>query len=174
MAREEAAATEARAVSIGEARPGCTLVDSEDTPHEPSPTLAAPLCCCFSEELLSLIRLAVPSCGSYVLQFGVGLANVVVTGHLGVLQLDGAALGQLIANVTGFSLVIGLLLAMDTLGPQAYGAGNLTLVGTVAQRSALVAMLVCVPVTMFWWNAQPLLLLLNQVLLLLLMDRHDQ
>ena len=94
-------------------------------------------------ELRTLIALAGPGCGSYLLQMGMGVANVVTVGQLGVLELDGAALGQLIANITGFSLVVGLLMAMDTLAPQAYGSGNNKLVGSIAQRAVLISAVSC-------------------------------
>jgi Na+-driven multidrug efflux pump len=98
-------------------------------------------------ELKSLLLLAYPIIGSYMLQLGLGLVNVLAVGRLGVVELDGAALGQLLANITGMSVVFGLLMAMDTLAPQAIGAGNIERVGVLAQRGAVYFHLLswCVP-----------------------------
>lgn len=94
-------------------------------------------------ELKSLLLLAYPIIGSYLLQLGLGFVNVLAVGRLGVVELDGAALGQLLANITGMSVVFGLLMAMDTLAPQAIGAGNIERVGILAQRGAVQHVFFC-------------------------------
>ena len=57
-----------------------------------------------------------------------------------------AGLATMLANVTGFSIGIGLLTAFDSLGSQAFGAGNLPRVGVLLQRSFVALASVCVPV----------------------------
>jgi hypothetical protein len=92
-----------------------------------------------------------------------------------------------ITQITGFSLGIGMLYAMDTLCSQAYGAKNFAVchpnqpidqliawycgvddgdaqqeVGYTAQRAVLILACMCVPIAIFWQFTEPLLLLLHQ------------
>lgn len=53
----------------------------------------------------------------------------------------------------GMSLVIGLAGGVDTFASQAFGAGNLTLLGVVLQRALLINALACVPPASLWWAA---------------------
>eukprot|EP00667_Euglena_gracilis_P010671 EG_transcript_10863 len=103
-------------------------------------------------ELKELFGLAWPVLCSYVLQTGLAVVNVLALGWLGVKELDGASLGSLCGNVTGVSVVTGLIMAMDTLAPQAYGARNYPQVGCIAQRAALVSLTLSLPVALLWWN----------------------
>ena len=52
---------------------------------------------------------------------------------LGTDALTGVALGNLAGNLTGFTLIYGMLSAMETLAPQAFGAGRFEEVGLLAQ-----------------------------------------
>jgi Na+-driven multidrug efflux pump len=52
---------------------------------------------------------------------------------LGTDALTGVALGNLAGNLTGFTLIYGMLSAMETLAPQAFGAGRFDEVGLLAQ-----------------------------------------
>jgi MATE family, multidrug and toxin extrusion protein len=74
-------------------------------------------------ELLRLAALAGPVMGAYVLQMSLGLCNILFVGHIGQLELAAAALGNMYLNVTGYSVVVGLLSAMDTLCGM-YGIGR--------------------------------------------------
>lgn len=65
-------------------------------------------------------------------------------------------------NVTGLSIGIGLLSAMDTLCSQAFGAGNMMRVGVVTQRSAAIMIAICLPIFFLWMFAEQILLLLRQ------------
>ena len=66
---------------------------------------------------------------SSVLQFALQLVSVMFVGHLGELPLAGASLATSLANVTGFSLLIGMAGALDTLCGQAFGAWQYHLLG---------------------------------------------
>ena len=76
--------------------------------------------------------------------------------------LAGVALGQLTANLCGFSFIEGMLSAFDTLGPQAWGAGRPEQLGLLAQRGLVVASVTFIPGALLWWYAEPILVSLGQ------------
>ena len=76
--------------------------------------------------------------------------TVMMVGHLGPTQLGAATLGAMTCNVTGFSLCFGGMSSLDTLASQAFGAKNFRLVGTWAQRGALMLAILAVPITCVW------------------------
>ncbi|KAL6622989.1 hypothetical protein ACP70R_032868 [Stipagrostis hirtigluma subsp. patula] len=115
-----------------------------------------------AEEAKRLLRLAGPLVVSCILQNVVQMVSVMFVGHLGELPLAGASLAASLANVTGFSLLVGLSSAMDTLCGQAFGARQYALLGVYKQRAMLVLALACVPIAAVWANAGRILLLLGQ------------
>lgn len=108
-------------------------------------------------ELAALTRIAAPISLGFVSFNVVGLVNLAFLGHLGEAELAAAALGQLISNMTGNAVMVGVLTAMDTLCAQAYGAGNLMRVGLIAQRATVVCCALSIPILVFWATIGPLL-----------------
>uniref|UniRef100_A0A453T3X2 Protein DETOXIFICATION n=1 Tax=Aegilops tauschii subsp. strangulata TaxID=200361 RepID=A0A453T3X2_AEGTS len=90
------------------------------------------------------------------------LVSVMFVGHLGELPLAGASLATSLANVTGFSLLVGMSSALDTLCGQAFGARQYHLLGLYKQRAMVVLALACVPIALVWANTAQILLLLGQ------------
>eukprot|EP01043_Picozoa_sp_COSAG02_P003761 COSAG02_NODE_94_length_37427_cov_79.161728_16_plen_203_part_00 len=78
-------------------------------------------------------------------------ATSMLVGHLSPLFLGAATMGMMFVNVTGFSLCFGGMSSMDTLCSQAYGAENFYLVGTWAQRGALMLTFIMCPVIISLW-----------------------
>uniref|UniRef100_A0ACD5XIM7 Uncharacterized protein n=1 Tax=Avena sativa TaxID=4498 RepID=A0ACD5XIM7_AVESA len=113
-------------------------------------------------EAKRLLRLAGPLVTSSVLQFALRLVSVMFVGHLGELPLAGASLATSLANVTGFSLLVGMASALDTLCGQAFGARQYHLLGIYKQRAMVVFALACVPIVAIWANTTRILLLLGQ------------
>ncbi|CAM0908082.1 unnamed protein product [Alopecurus aequalis] len=83
-------------------------------------------------------------------------------GHLGELPLASASLATSVANVTGFSLLVGMAGALDTLCGQAFGARHYHLLGVYEQRAMLVFSLACIPIVAIWVYTTQILLLLGQ------------
>ena len=95
--------------------------------------------------------------------FGTPLLSLIIMARSSATFLGGSALGTMTCNVTGFSLIIGLLSGMDTLCAQAHGASNFRRVGVVAQRGLLVCLAACVPIAALWCTCiDPLLVLAGQ------------
>ncbi|RLN09200.1 hypothetical protein C2845_PM11G17730 [Panicum miliaceum] len=77
------------------------------------------------------------------------MVSVMFVGHLGKVELAGAAVATSFGGVTGFSLLTGMACSLDTLCGQAFGAGQHHLLGVYKQRAMLVQ-LVSVPVAAAW------------------------
>lgn len=77
-------------------------------------------------------------------------------------NLAAASLGILAFNVAGQMITMAPLAAMDTIAPQAYGAGNLPGVGLAGQRAVLLALVFVLPTIPLWLYARGILVLLGQ------------
>jgi MATE family multidrug resistance protein len=94
--------------------------------------------------------------------YGVNFSSLVFAGRDGRDGLAAAGLAIMLSNVTMEAVAWGMLTALETLGAQAFGAGNFRRVGVVTQRAAVVLAVAAVPVASLWINVQPLLLALRQ------------
>jgi hypothetical protein len=114
------------------------------------------------QEVCVVWALAWPQSLSFLLAMMSQQANIAMVGHLGAAELGASALASMFCNVTGFSIAYGGLTALDTLGAQAYGAGQFEQVGVLAQRALAIVTLLCFPVAALWcFAAGPLLALIG-------------
>jgi MATE family multidrug resistance protein len=103
-----------------------------------------------ASELRILLTSALPLILTSLLQFfQIGVALMFI-GRIGKDELAAVSLACLTANVTGWSVFQGLASALDTLCPQAYGAGLHKLVGLHAQRMAVLLLLTAFPIAILW------------------------
>ena len=98
-----------------------------------------------------IFRLAWPVAATFVLQSSTQQMTIIFVGQLGALQLGAASMANMWINITGMSIIYGGMSAYDTLGAQAYGAGNYPLVGLLAQRCLAISTLLCIPISLSWW-----------------------
>eukprot|EP01102_Stenamoeba_stenopodia_P009598 TRINITY_DN2844_c0_g1_i1.p1 TRINITY_DN2844_c0_g1~~TRINITY_DN2844_c0_g1_i1.p1 ORF type:complete len:568 (-),score=85.22 TRINITY_DN2844_c0_g1_i1:13-1716(-) len=110
------------------------------------------------EEIVAMLSLAGPVIFSFLMSFLQFFINLVFVGHLPNVEGDehapefpAAAFGTTFVNVTGFSVISGMLSAVDTLCSQAYGAKNYKKVGFVVQRGILIYTVACIPVGILWF-----------------------
>jgi len=82
---------------------------------------------------------------------------------LGEKYLAAGLLGQMVANATGFSIVMGLGTALDTLCPQAFGAKEYKLVGVYLQRAILILTLSLFPIFFFWCFTEKILITFGNI-----------
>ncbi|CAH2037571.1 unnamed protein product [Thlaspi arvense] len=115
-----------------------------------------------TEELKRLICFAAPMAAVVIAQFMLQIISMVMVGHLGNLSLASAALASSFCNVTGFSFIIGLSCALDTLCGQAYGAKLYRKLAVQTYTAMFCLLLVCIPLSIIWFNMEKLLLLLGQ------------
>jgi MATE family multidrug resistance protein len=82
--------------------------------------------------------------------------------YLGTEEMSGVSLASLTANLSGLTVVYGLLSAVDTLAPQSFGAGNMAEVGILVQRGILAVFSTFVITVIIWYNAEDILIGLGQ------------
>ncbi|XP_008223667.1 PREDICTED: protein DETOXIFICATION 16-like isoform X1 [Prunus mume] len=114
------------------------------------------------KEVKKQLSLAGPLVSSNFLLFGMQVISVMYVGHLGELALAGASMATSFASVTGLSLIIGMSSALDTFCGQSYGAKQYHMLGIHLQRAMLVLLLVCIPLSIIWFNAGHILEFLGQ------------
>ncbi|KAK2635319.1 hypothetical protein Ddye_030111 [Dipteronia dyeriana] len=64
-----------------------------------------------------------------LLQYCLQVISIMFVGHLGELALSGASMASSFASVTGFSVLLGMGSALETLCGQAYGAKQYHMLG---------------------------------------------
>lgn len=100
-----------------------------------------------------LTDLSLPMIVNALIQEAQYTSTMIFVGRLGEAKYLGAAtLGNMLCNITGYSLAFGLCSALDTLIAQAYGAKAYYLMGLHAQRAAIIMTLFSIPVAVVWWE----------------------
>jgi MATE family multidrug resistance protein len=111
---------------------------------------------------LTIASLAWPIVLAYILQFSLNMVNVMFLGHLDSNYLAASALGNMYANVTGYSLIFGLATAADTLCSQSFGNKQYKQMTIFALRTALFLLVCTIPIYFIWTFSEKLLLLAGQ------------
>ncbi|KAJ0536554.1 putative multi antimicrobial extrusion protein [Helianthus annuus] len=101
-------------------------------------------------ELKQQLKLAGPLCLVSFLQYSLEIISVMFVGRLGELSLSVASMATSFASVTGFSFMLGMGSALETLCGQAYGAEQYRMLGIHTQRAMLVLMLMAIPTSIIW------------------------
>jgi MATE family multidrug resistance protein len=113
------------------------------------------------EDVVALLRLAVPV---VVVQVGImfmGTVDTLMVGRLSPTALAAVAIGNLY-SVIGIFFGQGVLLALDPLINQAHGAGDRPAVIRAFQRALLLALIIAIPITLYHLFAGPILTALRQ------------
>ncbi|XP_038984573.1 protein DETOXIFICATION 16-like isoform X2 [Phoenix dactylifera] len=113
-------------------------------------------------EVKKQLWLAGPLIATNLLQKSLQMISVMFVGHLGELALSGASMATSFAGVTGFSLLLGMSSALDTLCGQAFGARSYRMLGIHMQRAMLVLMLTSIPLAAVWAYTGQILMLCGQ------------
>ncbi|KAF5182774.1 Detoxification-like protein [Thalictrum thalictroides] len=116
----------------------------------------------FFEEVKKQLWLAGPLIGVNLLQYCLQVISVMFVGHLGELSLSGASMATSFATVTGFSLLMGMGSALDTLCGQSYGAKQYHMLGIHMQRAMFILTLISIPLAFIWAYTGPILKLVGQ------------
>ncbi|XP_010251826.1 PREDICTED: protein DETOXIFICATION 16-like [Nelumbo nucifera] len=116
----------------------------------------------FVAEVKKQLWLAGPLITVGFLQYSLQMISVMFVGHLGELTLSGASMATSFATVTGFSLLLGMGSALDTLCGQSYGAKQYHMLGIHMQRAMFVLLVVSVPLAFILFNTSTFLLAVGQ------------
>ncbi|OMO73914.1 Multi antimicrobial extrusion protein [Corchorus olitorius] len=114
------------------------------------------------EEAKQQLWLAGPLIAVSLLQYCLQVISVMLVGHVGELALASASLGSSFANVTGFSVLLGMGSALETLCGQAYGAKQYHMVGVHTQRAMLILIASSIPLAIIWFYTASILIALGQ------------
>ncbi|CAR25572.1 hypothetical protein ZYGR_0A01370 [Zygosaccharomyces rouxii] len=110
----------------------------------------------YFDEFIQILRKSLPLALTLLLQNLISSVSLLFVGRLGSLVLGSVTLANVIFNATAV-VFLGLATCLDTLCPQAYGAGNYTLVGLYFQRCIIISTIVSIPISFVWIFSKPLL-----------------
>ncbi|WOK92517.1 hypothetical protein Cni_G01208 [Canna indica] len=118
------------------------------------------------EEARRIGYVAAPMVAVTVSQYLVQVVSSMMVGHLGELELAGAAIASSLTSVTGFSLLLGMASGLETLCGQAYGAKQYQMLGIHTYRAIFSLLVTCIPISLLWVSMGKLLCLMGQDLLI--------
>ncbi|PSR87774.1 Protein DETOXIFICATION like [Actinidia chinensis var. chinensis] len=114
------------------------------------------------EEAKKQVGLAGPLIAVSLLQYCVQVISLMFVGHLGRLPLSSASLATSFASVSGFSVLLGMGSALETLCGQAYGAKQYHMLGIHTQRAMLTLLATTVPLSLLWFYTTTILTAFGQ------------
>lgn len=114
------------------------------------------------EEVKRLSCLAAPMVAVGLSQYLVQVVSVIMVGHLGELALSSTAIAISLSGVSGFSFLLGMASALETLCGQAYGAKQYSKLGTQTYTAIFSLFLVCLPLSVIWIYMGKLLTFMGQ------------
>ncbi|KAK9276932.1 hypothetical protein L1049_006470 [Liquidambar formosana] len=95
-------------------------------------------------------------------QYSLQVISTMMVGHLGELSLSSTAIAVSLCGVTGFSFLLGMASALETLCGQAYGAKQYGKLGIQTYTAIFSLILVCIPVSLLWIYMGKLLIFMGQ------------
>ncbi|XP_031500983.1 protein DETOXIFICATION 12-like [Nymphaea colorata] len=104
------------------------------------------------------LPMVVVSFSQYLLQ----VLSLMMVGHLGKLPLSSAAIASSVAGVMGFSVLLGMASALETLCGQAYGAEQYERLGIYTQRAVVTLLIVCIPLSLILVYIEKILCFVGQ------------
>ncbi|KAK8656015.1 hypothetical protein V6N13_108576 [Hibiscus sabdariffa] len=113
-------------------------------------------------EAISIAKIALPMVLTGLMLYSRSLISMLFLGRLGELALAGGSLAIGFANITGYSLLSGLAMGMESICGQAFGARKFTLLGTTLQRTVLLLLVSSLPISLLWVNMRRILILCGQ------------
>lgn len=104
----------------------------------------------FRRECQMMARYSLPLVITFVLEHLFSIVSLLVVGHLGKNELAAVSLASMTSTIS-LAMFEGVATALDTLCPQAYGAGNYELVSLHVQRCTVFSLALFIPCALFWW-----------------------
>eukprot|EP01018_Ginkgo_biloba_P012997 Gb_20431 [translate_table: standard] len=113
-------------------------------------------------ELKELGSITLPVAAMNCVVYVRAMVSVLCLGRLGGLELAGGALSIGFTNITGYSILFGLASGMDPVCSQAFGSKNWELMNLSLQRTILIMLSACIPISILWLNLQRIMLWMGQ------------
>ncbi|WCJ33246.1 MATE efflux family protein [Euphorbia peplus] len=104
----------------------------------------------FVAEVKKLGLIAAPMVAVIMSQYLLQVISMMMVGHISELALSSSAIAVSLAGVTGFSLLMGMSSALETLCGQAYGAQQYEKLGIQTYTAIFCLTLVCIPLSLIW------------------------
>lgn len=129
----------------------------ESDHHQKYPTMAEVM-----KELKRITDIGFPIAAMSLVGYLRNMILVVCMGRLGSLELAGGALAIGFTNISGYSVLSGLAMGMESICSQAFGSRNLSVASLTLKRTILMLLLASLPIALIWFNLEPLMLSINQ------------
>lgn len=100
-----------------------------------------------------LYMIAFPMILTGVFSYGKSATTLLFMGMMGKSALAGGSLAISIGNITGYSVLSGLATGMEGISSQAFGARQWSLIGLTLNRTVLILLLTCFPISLIWLNS---------------------
>ncbi|XP_031491388.1 protein DETOXIFICATION 48-like [Nymphaea colorata] len=114
------------------------------------------------EEMKEMCKIGGPMLVVGLIFYGRAAVSMLFLGRLGKHELAGGSLSIGFANITGYSILSGLALGMEPISSQAFGAKRYSLMCLTLQRTILILLVACLPISLLWLKMKPILLLCGQ------------
>ncbi|XP_047056148.1 protein DETOXIFICATION 35-like isoform X2 [Lolium rigidum] len=114
------------------------------------------------EESKRLWGIGMPIAIATISLFAVSSVTTIFVGHLGNLPLAAASIGLSVYSTFALGFLLGMGSALETLCGQAFGAGQVAMLGVYLQRSWIVLTAAALLMVPFFVFAEPLLLAIGQ------------
>ncbi|GMP83545.1 hypothetical protein CsSME_00037420 [Camellia sinensis var. sinensis] len=114
------------------------------------------------EEVKRLGWIAAPMVVVTLSQYLLQVVSTMMVGHVGELSLSSSAIAVSLAGVSGFSLLLGMACALETLCGQAYGAQQYQKLGTQTYTAIFSLVIFCLPLSILWIFMGKILIFIGQ------------
>ncbi|MED6112514.1 hypothetical protein PIB30_062401 [Stylosanthes scabra] len=116
----------------------------------------------FILESIKLWAIAGPIAFNILCNYAVNSFTNIFVGHIGDLELSAVAISLSVISNLSFGFLLGMASALETLCGQAYGAGQVEMLGVYMQRSWIILLGACILLLPIYIYSEPILILLGQ------------
>ncbi|KAM7268299.1 hypothetical protein ACFE04_010465 [Oxalis oulophora] len=113
-------------------------------------------------ELKKLWTIAGPIVFCTLCNYGTNSVTCIFVGHIGALELSSVSIALNVVGTFSFGFLLGMGSALETLCGQAFGAGQVHMLGVYMQRSWIILMGTCFVILPIYFLATPILKILGQ------------
>ncbi|OVA19382.1 Multi antimicrobial extrusion protein [Macleaya cordata] len=138
-----------------------TAVDTCEGDYPPITNFSEAKSICWIESV-KIWTIAGPIAFQILCIYGINSVTQIFVGHIGDVQLSAVAIALSVISNFSFGFLLGMGSALETLCGQAFGAGQIYMLGVYMQRSWIILTVSCILLTPIYIFATPVLKLLGQ------------